>query len=485
MAKVVVNHTSIMINDYDLGDKPILEKSLSLWDSIRHCYIPKGYMYDETKRILYVPRGIDISYIERLFNTTAEINYTPDNYDKISVKIKTMPKDNGQRRAVGFLTGEGNFKYTQKYPQLLLNLPPGEGKTVISTMAISVYGLKTMVITHIDKIRQQWVNTLVLMTDLTHSDICIIDGSSVIKKLMKSDKNKYKVYLVNHGTILSYAKSNGWDSIRELFKHLKIGLKIIDEAHLNFDNIVKTDMFTNTKKTFYLTATFERSDHEENALFNKCFKNVVRFTLQDTSETKRKHTVYLSVLYNSRPSIADQAKMYGIKGFNKIEYSNYQLKCDKFYDALLYVIKYFESKEGKILILSTKIDIVDSITEFLNIAIENKKIDSYHSKVDPSIKDDILIYSDIISSTSKSAGTGLDIAKLRTVIMTEAYSSKVQAEQASGRLREYAPDEYTFYVELVDIGFQKVYDMYKRRLPVFKKKCVKVLTMDISKQGGI
>ena len=64
--------------------------------------------------------------------------------------------------------------------------------------------------------------------------------------------------------------------------------------------------------------------------------------------------------------------------------------------------------------------------------------------------------------------------------MTEAYSSKVQAEQASGRLREYSPNDYTFYVELVDIGFKKVYEMYKKRLPVFKKKCVKVMELNIS-----
>jgi hypothetical protein len=61
--------------------------------------------------------------------------------------------------------------------------------------------------------------------------------------------------------------------------------------------------------------------------------------------------------------------------------------------------------------------------------------------------------------------------------MTEPYSSQVTASQVSGRLREYGPDAYTFYIELVDVGFKRVFEMYKKRLPVFKKKCVKVLEL--------
>ena len=191
MSKVTVNHTSINISEYDLGDQPKLEKYLSTWDSARYRYIPRGFIYDESKRILHIPRGVDVSYVEKMFDTTAEVSYTPDDYDKVSIKIKAIPKDDGQRQAIAFLTGKGDFLYTQKYSQLLLNLPPGEGKTVIATMAIATLSLKTMIITHIDRIRKQWVDTLVKMTDLGENDICIIDGSASIRKLMKSTKNKF------------------------------------------------------------------------------------------------------------------------------------------------------------------------------------------------------------------------------------------------------------------------------------------------------
>ena len=479
MSKIVVKHTSMTINDYTLGDNTQLEKYLSLWDENRYCFVPRGYLYNEEEQKLHIPRGIEIGYVEKAVDGVAEVDYTPDEYSKASIKIKASPKDNGQRRAIAFLTGQDAFKYTAKYSQLLLNLPPGEGKTVISTMAIATLGLKTIIITHIDKIKDQWIKTLLEMTDLTEYDICDINSSRKIDRLLNKDSDRSKVYIVNHATLLSYAKTNGWKSITKLFKHIKVGIKIYDEAHLNFDNILKIDMSTNTKKTFYLTATFERSDHKENKLFNRCFKNVVKFTINETQEPKRKHTIYLSILYNSKPTVMEQAVTQGRRGFDKNAYSDYQLNSDEFYRALAYAVKFFESKEGKMLVLSTKIELVENITKFLKENIENKTINSYHSKVDKDVKDNILIYSDIISSTPKSAGTGLDINKLRTVIMTEAYSSKVQAEQASGRLREYSPDDYTFYVELVDVGFKTVNDMYKKRLPVFKKKCLKVMELNM------
>ena len=44
-------------------------------------------------------------------------------------------------------------------------------------------------------------------------------------------------------------------------------------------------------------------------------------------------------------------------------------------------------------------------------------------------------------------------------------------------LREI-PEQYTFHIELIDIGFPKVKEMYKKRLSVFKKKCYGVYELN-------
>ena len=55
-----------------------------------------------------------------------------------------------------------------------------------------------MIITHINRLEDQWVGSLKKFTDIRDSEICEIDGSKDIKKLMEIDKLNYKVYFVNH-----------------------------------------------------------------------------------------------------------------------------------------------------------------------------------------------------------------------------------------------------------------------------------------------
>jgi len=316
------------------------------------------------------------------------------------------------------------------------------------------------------------------MTNINKEHIVDIRGGTIINKILKDMSPKYKVFVSCHGTLISYAKKHSWNSIENLFKHIKVGVKIYDEAHMYFDSILKIDFHTNTKKTIYMTATFKRSDYSENILFNNCFKNVVKHGFE-AKEKMRKHIMYLGIQYNSNPTIAEQSFLITNRGFNKTRYCNYQVEQSAFYDALDYTIKYFKRFEGKILILCTTIDGVEKIKKFINDAYDDISVSSYHSKIVGEDRDKAFT-ADIICTTPQSSGVGADISGLRVVIMCESYSSEIEAEQVSGRLREYSKDDDTFYVELVDIGFPKVYKMWKARLTIFKKKCKKLLSLDLS-----
>ena len=479
MYRIKVYHSSIHIHDYELGDNEKLEKLLSLWNKSKFRYDPIGFVYDEKSKILKIPRSIDINYLERVFQCPADFIYTPDKSEKISIKLKTMPRDDIQKESIAFLLGKNNFTYTKKYSQLLLNLDPGVGKTYITTASLTIFGERAIIITHSDKIKLQWYETFVNMTDLVDSQICDIYGSKAIDILMEQRDPKYKVYLVNHQTIHSYAKKNGWNDIHELFKHLKIGVKIFDEAHLNFENVIKIDLHTNCHKTIYLTATFNRSDYIEDRLFTICTRNIIRYGAE-VRDKKRKHIIYVAALYNSKPELDVQASMSTIHGFSAIKYSDYCMTAPKFFDTLKYILDGFISREGKIMILVSKIDACSMVKDFVSNNYREKTVLEYHSKVSDDDKERAL-GADIIISTSKSAGTGVDIPGLRTLIMTESYSSKIIAEQVSGRLREYAPNKSTYYIEMVDIGFRQVESMYRRRAPIFKKKCSEVNVINMEK----
>jgi len=475
MNKITVNHTSIIISNYNLGDNLYLEKMLSIWNDSYFRYDTKGFQYDPELKQLLIPRGLDLSYLEKSFNANIEIDYKPDPYEPASFRLKTEPRDDIQRKSISYLLGEIPFNYTKKYSQLSLNLQTSFGKTYCVIAALTFMKVKSLIITHNNAIKKQWHDSLLSMTDLDDSYICNIEGSSVIELILKSKTLKYKVYMVNHRTLQVYGEKNGWDKISNLFKKIAIGVKVIDEAHIEFYNTLKIDFYTNTKKTFYLTANFERSEHKDNKLFNLCFKNIAKYGIE-TKDDKRKHIVYISVIFNSKPTLDIQASIKGLHGFDRNKYIDYQMRNGMIHDVILYLLNYFNDKEGKTLVLSSKIESSKIIADYIRSNYTNKSIAIYNSEVSDNDKL-IALTSDIISSTPKSTGTGSDIPGLRILIMTEPYSSAITANQISGRLREYSSSEYTFYIELVDRGFGRVYDMYKKRLKHFKTKCVKILEL--------
>lgn len=475
MSNIQARYSSYIIPNYNLGDKKFLEEMLSVWNKSYFRYDPIGFEYIESKKELRIPRGLDMSYLEKVFNRNIEVDYTPDSYESASYRLLTEPRDDIQRKSISYLIGEGDFQYTKKYSQLTLNLDTGDGKTYCVIAGLSFLKTKSVIITHQNNIKQQWKESLLNMTDLDKEFICDISGKDDIDILLKKDNWKFKVYLINHSSIRSYGDKYGWDKITELFQKIKVGVKIYDEAHLEFANIIKLDLHTNTKRTIYLTATFARSEFREDKLFNLCFKNIAKYGIETRNE-KKKHIIYIGLLFNSKPNLDQQASIIGRHGFDRNAYIDYEIQTQIFFDALEYIIKYFQEKEGKLLVLSSKIDSSEIIAKFLEERFPEKSLSIYNSKVSQEDKEKAKS-KDIISSTPKSAGTGFDVPGLRFEINTEPTSSEVIANQVSGRLRLYEKDSYSFYIELVDIGFTKVYNMYKRRLKYFKKKCEKLMEL--------
>lgn len=478
MNKIVVNRTYTSIPNYNIGDDEFLENQLSIWDKVYFRHNNIGFQWNEETKELRIPRSYSVNSLSSRFRELPmEFNYEHDPEAKVVYTLKYMPKNNIQKKAISFLLGDGDFAYSKKYSQLSLNLDTGDGKTYCTIAYLTFVKTTSMIITHNNSIKGQWYESFLKFTSLSENHILDIDGSSAITKILKmldkKDTLPYKVYLVNHATIRNYAKKHGWDSIKELFIKLKIGVKVFDEAHLEFANLISIDLNTNTKRTLYLTANFKRDGIEESKIFKLCYGHVVSYGVE-TRNDKRKHIKYLGVLFNTYPSIQDQASVKNIHGFDKNRYCDYLIEKDEFFNVVTRFTKLSFKNKGKVLILLSKIHAGEIMKEHLDYVFKeeniNKTVSIYNSKISHEDKEKALM-SDVIISTQKSLGTGNDIPGLRTVIMTEAYSSKIIANQTSGRLRVYSDEDDSFYIELVDIGFNRAYKMYKSRLSVFKKKC--------------
>lgn len=290
-------------------------------------------------------------------------------------------------------------------------------------------------------------------------------GQGVIHRLLANNTRRYKIFLITHSTLNDYAAENGWDAVGELFRALKIGLKIYDEYHYNFDNMIYIDTHTNTYKTLYLSATPARSSEGENLIFQYCFKNIP--SIDTFNPDRDPHTDYLAILYSSEPTPYEISACKNQYGLDRNKYTNYVLRKDNFQLLLHYLINKIYGINGKILIY---IGTNSAITFIKDWIIEHypelrTKIGVFTSITPPEQKREQL-NKKIILSTTKSCGAAIDIYNLKiAILLDEPFKSEVLAVQALGRLR----GKDTRFIECVDKGFRPCYSYYLHKRESIEK----------------
>lgn len=471
MEKLIVRNSHIAITDYTPGENGDIERMFSYDELITHQRIPCGRYYDPQTNVLYLPRGIDIWWIEKITGLKASIDR--DYYDiryideDKPINLLTKPRNDVQKEALRFMVCGGEYARNKDKSQLSLNLNTGKGKTYISVASIVYYQMATILIMYSNSYIAQWKEKILEYTDCTDKDIKIINGSPAINKLFKTHNPKEKIYLVTHSTLHSYGTANGWNKIGDLFRHLGIGLKIYDEAHQNFDNICMIDFYTNVYKTFYVTASPMRSQDKQNQIYALYLKNVPAITLFDDMEDP--HTRYIAIKFNSNPTAADIAKCKNSYGLNRIAYMNYLIDKPEYIQLLRVILQLALSNKGKCLIY---IGLNQAINFTYNWIRENypelyNDIGIFTTLSSPEEKE-LAKDKKIILSTTKSAGAAVDIMGLKmTVVLNEPFKSHVITQQTIGRTR----DEDTYYIDCVDVGFKQISRFYAYKQPVVEKYC--------------
>lgn len=467
--RIVAFKTCIKVFGYIQGSQTDLETFFQVpnkLDIASPTY--KSIMYDEENHILTLPRGMDISALERMFETECEYSPNVDPYDAgLPFRLSYKPRDDVQREAIQFILGEGIHNDTKPCSQLGVNLNTGAGKTYVTICCSAMMGMRSIMITSSLGWIEQWRDCIMEYTDCSPSEIYPIVGRGSIAMILNNMVNisKIKYFLASHQTIHSYASNYGWDKVGDLFEKIRVGIKIYDEAHLDFDNIWKIDFFTNTYKTLYLTATPFRSDREEDRIYQETFLNVPKIDLFDRDRDPR--TRYISILYNTYPTPGQQRYCTNMYGFDRNRYCSYLIKSPQFYKILTIAMEMI-FRTGKTLIYIGTNKAIQIVYDWI--------IENY-----PELKDQVGIYTTLITnkvekekqldkmiilSTTKSCGAAIDIKGLKmTMVLGEIFKSKVIARQSLGRTR----DRDTTYVDFVDVGFDAVEGCYKAKKDIFEK----------------
>ena len=478
MHKIVVYRTHIKIFDYDLGDCPEIEKIFSIYDMTYHKSFPKCRLYDEENRILMIPRGINIGYIERVMGVVPTTDMSIDPYEELNeIKLKYKPRDDDQIEAIRFMLSMDQYYRNEANTMLSVNLNTGKGKTYCAIAVAAYFRYRPIVIADNVGWLEQWKKFFMEYTDIQEDEIYLISGAPSMMKLFNRDISKYKAILSTHSTIKSVGDKMGWDKISEFFRYCKIGIKFYDEAHLNFDNMFQIDCYTNTFITYYLTATPGRSDLRENELFRMYFTNVPSIDL--FNEDQDPHTKYAAIKFNSSPSPIDVKKCKNAYGLNRIKYTDYLVHNENFQKMLVILVNMAMKKPGKHLFYVGTNEAILYVRELIykNFPELIGQVGIYTS-ITPIEKKALELEKKIILSTTKSAGVAMDIKNLvETVNLAEPFKSRVLAQQTLGRTRA----ENTLYKDIVDTGFYYTKKFYEFKKPVFDKYATKCVEVNLDK----
>lgn len=470
-----VYNTHMELYPYKKDDYPAIEKLYTATDKFTGNEFPCGYMIEDGK--LFLPRGTQVSKIESMCQVRANYIEESDPYEEMDRKYYSLydPRDEIQEESIKFLTGPEH--------QLALNLATGIGKTFCVAYSSTKLNEKIIIITPNESLKQQWIATYNKMFDYRSSDLMNIAGSNIMDAIMNDLIEPANVYFVNHQTLRSYMTSTSGYQLHKFFKKINVGIKAYDESHMEFANILLIDFFSNTNRTWYLTATFDRSDKTESVCFKRAFNSVITYGEIQSQEVIEKHVIYHIVNINSRITPKQRSQVIGYAGLTATSYGKYAFLTDEnetAYKAIVEIINKTKELEGKTLIFVPLIEAVDKVVKQLKNAFPEKTVGAFHSKI-PADEKKSAEQKDIIVSTIRSCGTGKDIKGLRCVICAEPVASKVVAQQMIGRLRPYAKDKDTYFFDIVDICLAPLNWWFKSRYKKIETLVKETIYLNIDK----
>ncbi|QQO92796.1 DNA repair helicase [Staphylococcus phage Madawaska] len=504
--KVSVYPTRILVENYELGFCSAVENYLSVWDKIYHKHTYKAFKYDEENKTISFPAGINTKLLLQSLKNHGEIDYQDfravenlffkpkPNYD---VKMNFKPRDLLQRKAIEFLN---SFSIYDPSTQKFLSLQTGEGKTFCALKSVIDRELVPMIFVNNNKLKEQWEEKIKEYTNVDDEKIYVIQGRASINKLFKmksKERNKIDFYIVMYKTLNSFIQEDE-ERLQELLLKTKVGIKIFDEAHLDFRSLTNIDIQTDLP-SIYLSATPRRSDKSENMVFSNIFlktpifssDNYDRQIANNRKIPSKYHDVFI-IRWNSNPKeveLADFMKASKRNGLNVNHYSKYLIEEDKrrkeYFDIVFNIINNAIMKEEvkKTVVMFKLKNMIDDFYSYLEDKLGPEGLEflnciRYYDGIDKEEKDKVL-ESNLIITTDLSLGTGIDIPDLKAVINTVPLSSESKVTQIMGRLR-YIENEKLMFFDLIDHGFKKLVSQGSNRLRnVYKKKALNITDFKI------
>lgn len=451
--------TGTLITPYKTNFSPELEHRYSIRKKGQKYSVPFTGFYLSSQHSFVCPPDIPVNTLVQTYLPGYQGVFLQPNQGRSSYPF-TVHLDHLRPQQEQFLE-EAKFYTSKGCRRIFCNMQTGYGKTISMICMMSYHHMKTVIITYVDNLMKQWIDSIKSVTDFPEERILQVKGSATLEKIRDDpfDYEGYDIFLISHELLSSYGKRYGYEKISQIFSDLGIGVKIYDEAHHSIRSMIAIDSYTNVEYTYYLTADYNQSNDSKMRKYRTIFKGV---PILPSSNKGSRYVTCLSMIFDSHPPFSDYQKIqFGLEsGFSILDYSKYQIRNPYIYRCIDQILdKLFRSdkfsEDGRILIFTTLIDGVKLIYDhILNKYGEiSGGIAMHYSEMEPEDKEYAKNQARVIVATYGSFGVGVDSPNIQCVISCDMIS-RIQANQAAGRVRPSDdPSHYALFVMLYDDAF--------------------------------
>lgn len=365
----------------------------------------------------------------------------------------------------------------------IVEIQTGKGKTFSALYSLSKVGVRFAILLRAGYIGK-WVEDLQKIYNIDPSEIMVVQGSKNLQALLhlacSGGLEKIKVFIISNKTYQSwlsiYEETNGETvdlgypiSPEDFFEAIGCGVRLIDEIHLDLHLQFKTDLYTNVFRSFALSATFFSNDRFVEHVQEIMYPLDTRYK----GGPLDKYIIATACFYSIKDMRNIRTKERGSENYSHIAFeksirrdalqlANY-LRITKHLVDEFFMNDYVPGQ--RCAVFAGSIDMCTIMVNYLRKAYPHLNINRY-AEQDP---DENLYTSDISVTTVQSGGTAHDIAKLKTVVMTNSLDSKASNVQTMGRLR-YDPEMPTRFAYLVCTDIPKQMGYHDKKVAMLKER---------------
>lgn len=402
--------------------------------------------FDHTNGVLHIPIGYAESVKKLLEQQGCFVNQLRlRDYPLRKIELSVKPEFTDRPHQVELIKKCSETTFGIKG----LAMQTGKGKTYAAIRSICNLGYAAVVIA--PGLADQWIQSFEDFTG-ERDEVYKIQEYKSLEMLMGSNWMP-KIFVCSIQTMQAYCKGKeNYKALpytyKQFFEHYGIGVKVVDECHLNFHATVRMDLKTNVPYNLYCSATFGQTNKYAAKIFDIVYPPAIRYGAD-------KYDKYVSIHFYHFSGMVPEGRCMRQRGYSHMRYEADLLKHrtkldDHFRTTWVPIINmhYVNERRNpgeKCLIFCSLVEYISEMAEKVRNKYPAYKVVEYTGDATRDQLDD----ADIIIATTGKAATGLDIKNLIMVYNTVSMRTSILTAQSLGRLRKIDGREL-IYVDRCD-----------------------------------